>query len=130
MSDITDSKNLQPRSFAMARWFIRKNILGVYEEKPETLSKQKENFFIIYAILTWIYRFFLFLGIAVLVYYFAFKVLGIILFLVEIVWFILLPIYNELKIWWSKKNEVKLNKKLYLSNCFTITFISCFYTLE
>lgn len=111
MSDITDSKNLQPRSFAMARWFIRKNILGVYEEKPETLSKQKENFFIIYAILTWIYRFFLFLGIAVLVYYFAFKVLGIILFLVEIVWFILLPIYNELKIWWSKKNEVKLNKK-------------------
>lgn len=81
LSDITDSKNLQPRSFAMAKWFIRKNILGLEEEKPEILVKEKENFFIIYAILTWIYRLFLFLGIALLVYYFAFKVLGIILFL-------------------------------------------------
>ena len=85
LSDITDSKNLQPRSFAMAKWFIRKNILGLDEIKPEILSKQKENFFITYAILTWIYRLFLFLGIAFLVYYFAFKVLGIILFLVEII---------------------------------------------
>ena len=111
LSDLSDSKNLQPRSFAMAKWFVRKNILGLEEVKPEILSKSKEKFFIIYAISTWIYRFFLFLGIAVLVYYFAFKVLGIILFLVEIVWFILLPIYKELKIWWNKREMVKLNKK-------------------
>ena len=52
LSDMTDSKNLQPRSFAMARWFIRKNILGSDEEKPEFLTKKKENFFIIYAKLT------------------------------------------------------------------------------
>ncbi|MFY9094793.1 peptidase M50, partial [Aliarcobacter butzleri] len=111
LSDITDTKNLQPRSFAMARWFIRKNILGLDEIKPETLTKQKERFFISYAIGTWIYRFFLFLGIAVLVYYFAFKVLGIILFLVEIAWFILLPVYKELKIWWSKKAQLKFNRR-------------------
>ncbi|WP_235826987.1 site-2 protease family protein [Aliarcobacter vitoriensis] len=111
LSDITDTKNLQPRSFAMARWFIRKNILGLDEIKPETLTKQKERFFIIYAVGTWIYRFFLFLGIAVLVYYFAFKVLGIILFLVEIIWFILLPVYKELKIWWSKKAQLKFNRR-------------------
>ena len=122
LSDLSDSKNLQPRSFAMARWFIRKNILGLEEVKPEILSKSKENFFIIYAIFTWIYRFVLFLGIAVLVYYFAFKVLGIILFLVEIVWFILLPIYKELKIWWSKREMVKLNKK----NKFSLFVIGVF----
>ena len=63
LSDLSDSKNLQPRSFAMAKWFVRKNILGLEEVKPEILSKFKENFFIIYAISTWIYRFFLFLGI-------------------------------------------------------------------
>ena len=122
LSDITDSKNLQPRSFAMAKWFIRKNILGLEEEKPEILVKEKENFFIIYAILTWIYRLFLFLGIALLVYYFAFKVLGIILFLVEIVWFILLPVYNELKIWWSKKDKVKFNTKNKIS-LFLVVFL-------
>lgn len=111
LSDLTDTKNLQPRSFAMARWFLRKNILGLEEVKPESLTKSKEKFFIIYAIGTWIYRFFLFLGIAVLVYYYAFKVLGIILFLVEIVWFLLLPIYKELKVWWSKKSQLEFNKR-------------------
>jgi putative peptide zinc metalloprotease protein len=111
LSDLTDSKNLQPRAFAMARWFIRKNILGLEEIKPEILTKQKERFFVIYAIGTWIYRFFLFLGIAVLVYHFAFKILGIILFLVEILWFVLLPIYRELMVWWNKKAQVKLNHK-------------------
>lgn len=122
LSDITDSKNLQPRSFAMAKWFIRKNILGLDEIKPEILSKQKENFFITYAILTWIYRFFLFLGIAFLVYYFAFKVLGIILFLVEIIWFIFLPVYKELKIWWSKRENVKLNNRNKISLGFLVLF--------
>ena len=124
LSDLSDSKNLQPRSFAMARWFIRKNILGLEEVKPEILSKSKEKFFIIYAISTWIYRFFLFLGIAVLVYYFAFKVLGIILFLVEIIWFILLPIYKELKIWWTKKDMVKLNTQNKFSLFIIFIFLS------
>lgn len=124
LSDLSDTKNLQPRSFAMARWFIRKNILGLEEIKPEILSKSKEKFFIIYAISTWIYRFFLFLGIAVLVYYYAFKVLGIILFLVEIVWFIFFPIYNELKIWWTKRELVKLNRKNKLSLCVIFIILS------
>ncbi|NCB12440.1 MAG: HlyD family efflux transporter periplasmic adaptor subunit, partial [Erysipelotrichia bacterium] len=123
LSDMTDSKNLQPRSFAMARWFIRKNILGLDEQKPESLTKKKENFFIIYAILTWIYRFFLFLGIALLVYYFAFKVLGIILFLVEIIWFILLPVYKELKIWWTKRQNVSLNRRNISSLGFVFFFL-------
>ena len=123
LSDITNSKNLQPRSFAMARWFIRKNILGLEELKPEILSKRKETFFIVYAILTWLYRFFLFLGIAVLVYYFTFKVLGIILFLVEILWFILLPVYKELKIWWTKRKNVTFNKKNITSLSFLFLFL-------
>ena len=122
LSDWSDSKNLQPRSFAIAKWFIRKNILGLEEIKPELLPKSKENFFIIYAISTWIYRLFLFLGIAVLVYYFAFKVLGIILFLVEIIWFVFLPIYNELKVWWTKKDAIKLNRK----NKFSLFILSLF----
>jgi putative peptide zinc metalloprotease protein len=127
LSDLTDSKNLQPRAFTMARWFIRRNILGLDDIKPELLSKEKEKFFIIYAIATWIYRFFLFLGIAVLVYYFAFKVLGIILFVVEIMWFILFPIYKELKIWWSKKNQVKLNKRNTISLLILFLFIIIFF---
>ncbi|MDD2888812.1 MAG: HlyD family efflux transporter periplasmic adaptor subunit [Aliarcobacter sp.] len=123
LSDISDSKNLQPRSFAMARWFIRKNILGVEEEIPEVLSNKKQKFFIAYAISTWIYRFFLFLGIAILVYYYAFKVLGIILFLVEIIWFIFLPVYKELKVWWMKRKVLTFNKKNKISLLIFLIFI-------
>jgi len=126
LSDWSASENLQPRSFAMAKWYIRRAVLGLQEEAPEYLSLKKRNFFIIFAILTWIYRFFLFLGIAVLVYYFAFKVLGIILFLVEIFWFILLPIYKELKIWWNKKENITLNKNNKIS---LVVFLAIIFIL-
>ncbi|UTJ06708.1 site-2 protease family protein [Arcobacter roscoffensis] len=123
LSDATNTKNLQPRSFAMARWFLRKYILGLNINPPEFLPLYKQRFFIIYAIATWIYRFFLFLGIALLVYFFAFKVLGIILFIVEIVWFILMPIYNELKIWFKKFNEVSLNMRNITSLILFVLFL-------
>jgi len=111
LSDWTNTKNLQPRSFATTKWFLRKYLLGLDDEEPEVLSQSKRRFFVTYAILTWIYRFFLFLGIAVLVYYFAFKVLGIVLFLIEILWFIFIPVFKELKIWWDKREKVSWNKR-------------------
>ncbi|MGA1931640.1 site-2 protease family protein [Arcobacter sp. YIC-464] len=123
LSDATNTKNLQPRSFAMARWFLRKYILGLDINPPEFLPLYKQRFFIVYAIATWIYRFFLFLGIALLVYFFAFKVLGIILFIVEIIWFILMPIYNELKVWTKKFNEVSLNMRNITSLILFVLFI-------
>ncbi len=124
LSDWSDSKNLQPRSFTIARWYLRRNILGSDDEVPEYLPKSKHNFFIIYAILTWIYRFFLFLGIAFLVYYFAFKALGILLFVVEILWFIILPIYKELKIWFEKIENIKLNARNIRSLFLLLTFVA------
>ena len=124
LSDWSDSKNLQPRSFAMARWFIRRNILGSNEEVPEFLPKYKHNFFILYAISTWIYRFFLFLGIALLVYYFTFKALGIFLFIVEVLWFIILPVYKELKIWFGKISMISLNRRNITSLIFLITIVT------
>lgn len=128
LSDWTNTKNLQPRSFATTKWFIRKYILGLEEDEPENLSTSKKRFFIIYAILTWIYRFFLFLGIAFLVYYFAFKVLGIILFLVEIVWFILLPVYNELKVWYQKRELVSFNIRNIISLGIFISILIVLFT--
>lgn len=109
-SDWLGIENLQQRSFALAKWQLRKTLFGVQQVIPEPLSKQQQKIFILYAYSTWLYRFFLFLGIAVLVYVFAFKVLGIILFLVEIIYFILLPIGKEIMAWWQMKQEVSLNR--------------------
>ncbi len=109
LSDWLKAENLQPRAFAMGRWGLREWLFGFKENPPENLSTVRKRIFIGYAWCTWIYRFFLFLGIAVLVYYFVFKALGIILFLVEIIWFILLPIYSEVLQWYRRRANISWN---------------------
>lgn len=123
LSDFTDIKNLQPRSFAYTRWFLRRYLTGIHEEPPEIFFENKSYFIVTYAIAVWIYRLVLFLGIAFLVYHFAFKVLGIILFIIEILWFIILPIFNELKIWWMKRNQMVLNRHSGLFVIFLVSFL-------
>ena len=73
---------------------------------PEELPAVRQRILTGYAWATWVYRAFMFLGIAVLVYYFFFKVLGIILFLVEIGWFLAWPVYQEIQVWWNRRDEV------------------------
>lgn len=109
LSDITNIENLQPRSFAIARWKLREWVFGFKDQPPETLSQEKIRFLTLYAFGTWIYRLILFIGIAVLVYYFAFKMLGIILFLVEIIYFVAKPVFAELKEWVKRKDQVTWN---------------------
>ena len=83
---------------------------------PEQMSRIRFVSMALYAYAIWIYRFFLFLGIAVLVYHFAFKALGVILFLIEIVWFVLLPIVQELMRWWKGRDYVARSRRA------TVTF--------
>ena len=108
-ADYLKIENLQPRAFALAKWKLRHWIFGFKHNAPEQINKQKQTLIIVYAWSTWIYRFFLFLGIAFLVYYFAFKLLGIFLFVVEIVWFILLPIFREMREWWRLRSNIFLS---------------------
>jgi len=119
-SDWLKAENLQPRSFALAKWKTRETLFGFNHKPPEEINPSRRWTFIIYAWSTWVYRFFLFIGIALLVYYFAFKVLGIILFAIEIYWFIMLPIIKEMKQWWMMRSEMKLNKQTFRTVCILI----------
>lgn len=114
-SDFLRADNLQPRSFALARWHLRETLFRLGEQAPETLPSMRAKLFIAYAYATWIYRLALFLGIALLVYHFAFKLLGIVLFAVEIGWFILLPMKNELLQWWQRRHAIRINRNSLLS---------------
>ena len=99
LSDLLGIANLQERSFAMGRWWLRERLFGLGTEPPEGFPKPLQRFLALFAVATWIYRFFLFLGIAMLVYHFFFKLLGLFLFLVEITWFILAPLWREVRRW-------------------------------
>ncbi|GAB3673588.1 HlyD family efflux transporter periplasmic adaptor subunit [Salinisphaera aquimarina] len=96
LSDFWGIRNLQPRAFALTRWRMREALFAFGEPPPESFRPRRRRLLIAYSTGTWIYRFFLFLGIALLVYHFAFKALGIFLFAVEIGWFIVRPITQEI----------------------------------
>ena len=119
LSDWLEVPNLNHRSMALARWWLRKVLFGWRETVPEQHTRRMHTFLILFAFCTMIYRFFLFLGIALLVYYFFFKALGIILCIVEIVYFIARPIYNELKVWFLRRQEMRLN----LNTSITLLFL-------
>jgi putative peptide zinc metalloprotease protein len=106
LSDALNVPNLQQRAFALARWRLREWLFALGDEQPEVFAPWRQRALLAYAYCVWVYRFFLFVGIAVLVYHMTFKVLGIVLFLVEIVAFVLRPMLNELLIW---KNRVRTN---------------------
>ena len=125
LADFLRVENLQPRAFSLAKWKLRQIIFGLNHEQPEKMNTNKINFLIFYAWSTWIYRFFLFIGIAILVYHYTFKVLGIILFVVEIIWFICLPIYREMALWWKMRSDIGLSFNLIR----TILFISVLFFL-
>lgn len=60
----------------------------------------------------WLWRAVLFFGIALAVYHLFFKVLGIFLMLVELVWFIGLPVWKELQQWWLRRGQAAPGKTL------------------
>lgn len=99
LSDALDMPNLHARSFALARWKLREWLFALDDEPPEHFSPTTQAALIGFAWATWIYRLVLFLGIAGLVYLFFFKLLGVVLFAVEILWFVLWPIRSELRVW-------------------------------
>jgi putative peptide zinc metalloprotease protein len=106
LSDLLGIPNLQPRAFALGRWKMRELLFGLGDPPPEAMPKQMQRGLIIYAWLTWIYRLVLFIGIAVLVYHLFFKLLGIILFIVEIGVFVAKPVISELKVWASARERI------------------------
>lgn len=105
LSDALNVPNLQHRAFALARWQLREWLFDLHDAPPEPVIGWRRRSLLLYAFSVWIYRFFLFLGIAVLVYHKAFKLLGIALFAVEIGVFIVRPMYRELVTWQQRLKQ-------------------------
>ncbi len=115
LSDWLDWPNLHERSFALARWRLREILFGLGHPPPEHHPLPRERALIAFAWATWLYRLVLFLGIALLVYHFFFKALGILLFWVEIAWFVLWPIGRELKVWRTQWPEIRRQRRSRIS---------------
>lgn len=111
LSDVLDFANLHERAGATAKTWLRRKLLGLQEPWVEQFPRRQRNFLVFFALTTWLYRLIVFLGIAVMVYLLFFKVLGIFLMVVEVVWFIVRPIWSELSVWIKRWSEVPTSRK-------------------
>lgn len=107
LSDALDFPNLHERSGAMARWWLRRTFWGLQAEAPERHPRRMARFLVCFALLTWAYRAVVFLGIALLVYFAFFKLLGIFLMVVELGWFIVRPVWSEARTLWQMRSRLR-----------------------
>jgi putative peptide zinc metalloprotease protein len=128
LSDLLGIQNLQKRAFEIGKWRLTELLFGLKLRPPEALPASMIKKLYIYAWCVSVYRFFLFIGIAVLVYYMFFKLLGIILFLIEIIWFIVLPVFKLIQGWWELREKIIRRRRFYITaTLFIILIVALIY---
>ncbi|WP_256589509.1 HlyD family efflux transporter periplasmic adaptor subunit [Pseudomonas sp. GV071] len=118
LSDYLGLPNLHQRSFALARWDLRERLFALGEPPPEAFPRHRHIGLIVFAWVVWIYRLLLFLGIAALVYHFFIKALGILMFVVEMGFFLALPVWREVKVWrerWPARQQGRARRSMLLA---------------
>jgi putative peptide zinc metalloprotease protein len=115
LSDWLEIPNLHGRAFALAQWWLRETLLGLGDEVPEEMPPHRRRLLVLFAFLTWAYRFALFLGIAAIVYHFAVKILGIVMMIVEVGYFVATPVVREALTWWRRRVDIHLGPRTALT---------------
>lgn len=113
LMDVWGIDNLRPRAFAMTRWALRKWFLGLDAPPPEAdVSPRRLAGLVLYSVYSWAYRFFLYLGIAVLVYLKFGKFLGALLFVAELYLFIARPVLSEADAIVRQRGRLRVNLRM------------------
>jgi putative peptide zinc metalloprotease protein len=115
LSDWLETPNLHTRAFALAQWWLRETLLGLGDPVPEEMPLLRRRLLVVFAFLTWVYRFTLFLGIAAIVYHFAVKILGIAMMVVEVGYFLAMPVVREALTWWRRRADIHLKLRTVLT---------------
>jgi putative peptide zinc metalloprotease protein len=115
LSDWLEVPNLHTRAFALAQWSLRETLLGLGDPVPEDMPPHRRRLLVVFAFLTWVYRFSLFLGIAAIVYHFAVKILGIAMMAVEVGYFVIMPVVREALTWWRRRADIHLKVRTALT---------------
>ncbi len=105
-SDILGIENMQDRAVAIGRWRMREILFALNSTPPERMSPRLMTGLAIYAWALWTYRLVVFTGIALVVYHFFFKLAGLVLFTVEIGYFLIAPMMREFLEWWKMRQKI------------------------
>jgi len=106
MSDAFQIDNLQSKAITWARWRLRKVLWGLGDPEPELRDDKTKSFLQVLGTSLLLYRFVLYIGIAIMVYLVFPKPLGPVLMFVELFAFIFMPAWSELKFWWVHRERI------------------------
>lgn len=123
LSDALGVQNLQSRSFALGRWSMREWLFRVREIAPEAMPVRWVRGLTLFAWATWVYRFFLFLGIAIVVHQMFFQPVGTILAIVEVTFFIAIPIFREINQWYSRRDKIMSSSRAWVTGGCVAAFL-------
>ena len=107
LSDWLNVPNLHDRAFAFGLWWMNEWLFGFGDPQPEPCTPGRRRFLIAFSFMTWAYRLVVFFSIALIVYHAFFKALGIVLFAVELGWFIVRPVVREVAICWRRRDTLR-----------------------
>ncbi len=114
LSDLIGVDNLQQRAFTQARHWFRQIFLGLDDggDTETAMRTGKKAVLVAWSVYAVVYRLGLYFGIALIVYHYFPKAIGIVLFGVEIVVFILRPVVREIRdvsrLIWRKGMTVRI----------------------
>lgn len=118
--DAVKTPNLQTRSIAVSIALLREKIFGWKQAPEENLSTTQHRWFLVYGLGCLIYRFFLYVSIALIVYHMLPSPYGMMLAGIEVYWFLLFPLYKELALVCSHKSEWLHTMRFKLSAAFIV----------
>lgn len=99
LTDLLEIPNLQSRAYALAKWRLRRLFLGWRAPCPERLPGGRRLFLEGWAFAAWGWRTALYAGIALGIYAFVFKLLGVILLAAMFFTMVVRPALLELGQW-------------------------------
>lgn len=115
LADLVGVPNLQPRSFAYGRWWLRRVMLGLPEAPPEELSGYQHAALLAYAYVTWLFRLSLYLGLS----WYALSALPHVIsfpLVASELWLLLVrPFVQEMRLWWSQRRAAMAQPRALLS---------------
>ena len=126
LSDYLGISNLHNRCFNILKWKIRNLLFQKKEPFPEINYSRNQNIFFAFAILTITYRLFIYLSLALLIYFFLYKPIGVIFLIFELWIFIFKPVINEIH-YWKKNNLIQSYNKPAIAIILALFFIIIFF---
>ncbi len=115
IADYLQIDNLQHKSFSAMRWQTRQWVTGRAGDYPNQVPLAKHKTLCVYATCTWVYRLFLYMAIALMVYTFWFKALGMVLLVGVVMTLLVTPVAREVGYFFNNLINGGVNRQSFIT---------------